>query len=784
MKKTEGRRSHTGRMSHASEQDAAHVRVQAIGEMLEDNYMPYAMSVIVSRAIPEIDGFKPSHRKLLYTMYKMGLLKGPRTKSANIVGQTMKLNPHGDLTIYDTMVRLTRGNAALLHPYIDSKGNFGKQYSSEMQYAAPRYTEAKLDSFCETIFADMDKNVVDFADNYDGTLREPLLLPARFPSILVNANQGIAVGMASNICSFNLREVCEACIAYIHDPGSDLMSHMPAPDFSGGGELIYDREEMRKIYRSGRGSFKLRARYRVDSKAHLIEITEIPYTRSVEQIIDDVTSLVKAGKCREITDIRDETDLNGLRIAIEYRRNADPEPLMQKLFHKTRLEDSFACNFNVLVNGTPRVLGIAQILGEWVSFRRSCVQKGLEYDLEQSLNRLHLLEGLERILLDIDRAIRIIRETEKEADVVPRLCEGFGIDAVQANYVAEIKLRHLNRQYILNRTADIRDLKTESRRLRRILSSVDEVNACICQDLKAVAERFGQPRRTKLIDVGKVEVLTAEDMIADFRLKLFLTAHGYIKKLALTSLRSAGDLKLKDEDEIIQTIEAGNKEELIFFSNKASAYKLSAYEIPDHKPSDLGEYAQNLLGLEEGEEIILLYLPGDYQGELAAIFENGKGLRFPAASFETKTRRKKLKNAYSAKAPIVGLYDLCETACGAAALQTPGSAAEAAVPGNAAAIGADAVKAGAASASPQTGNRDFFVRSEQDKIILLDAELLPLMASRGSQGVQILQMKKGDRVTEVVRRSDWNVEDPEYYRIRKIPHRGFYRRETRQQSLV
>lgn len=728
-------------------QDEAHIHQQAITETLEVNYMPYAMSVIVSRAIPEIDGFKPAHRKLLYTMFKMGLLGGPRTKSANIVGQTMKLNPHGDQTIYETMVRLTRGNAALLHPYIDSKGNFGKQYSRDMAFAAPRYTEARLDKFCETIFSDIDKEVVDMVDNYDGTQKEPMLLPAKFPSILVNANQGIAVGMASNICSFNLKEVCEATVAYIKDPGCDVMDYMPAPDFSGGGELIYDIQEMSKIYKTGRGSFRLRARYKIDKANNLIEIYEIPYTSSSEAIIDGITSLVKGNKFREIIDVRDETDLNGLKIAIEYRKTADPVQLMQHLFAlRTGLEESFSCNFNMLVNGTPRVLGVKQIIAEWLSFRRQCVRRGLAYDLQKKQERLHLLKGLEKILLDIDKAIEIIRKTEKEVDVIPNLMAGFDIDTLQAEYVAEIKLRHLNRQYILQRTADIKKLKAEIKEIKETLADNEKIDAHISAQLLDIAAKYGQERRTQLVLKDEVEVITKDDMIDDYNLKLFLTAHGYIKKLALTSLRSAGELKTKEDDSIIQELDATNKQELILFSNRCNAYKLFIHEIEDQKPSDLGAYGQNLLGLEDGETIVFLYLSEDYKGSLIAGFENGKVTRFTADSFQTKTRRRKLVKAYSDRSPLVGLF----------------------------------------AYNPESP--DYFLLSDAHKLILFDVNLLSLMSSRTTQGVQVLRMKKNEKILRFNAMSNVEIENPEYYRIRTLPARGFYLKEddlqARQLSLL
>ena len=629
---------------------------QPITETLEQNYMPYAMSVIVSRAIPEIDGFKPSHRKLLYTMYKMGLLGGNRTKSANVVGQTMKLNPHGDQAIYETMVRLTRGNGALLHPYVDSKGNFGRQYSRDMAYAASRYTEVRLDKLCDEIFRGLDKNSVDFMDNYDGTIQEPMLLPASFPSILVNSNQGIAVGMASNICSFNLNEVCQAAIAYIRDPGFRLIDILPAPDFSTGAEIIYNPHEMEQILQSGRGSIKLRGTYEVDRKNGFIEIKQIPYTTTVEAIIDDITELVKSGKIKEINDVRDETDLDGLKLTIDYKKSVDPDALMQKIFRYTSLQTTFPCNFNILVNGTPRVLGVKAILGEWLSWRRTCVRRETVFDLDKKLERLHLLHGLEKILLDIDKAVRIVRETEKEADVIPNLMSGFDIDAVQAEFVAEIRLRQLNRQYILQRTADIKTLVDDIADLQETLEKRERIDRLIIKQLETVAKKFGAPRLTRLVHQDDIEVLTDHQMIEDFRLRLFLTEHGYLKKLALTSLRSAGELKTKEDDQIVQELEGKNKSDLLLFSDRGNVYKIKCFELKDHKPSDLGEYTPNLLGLEEGERIVFIHLTEDYAGWMLYGFANGKLAKVPMAAYETKTNRKKLVNAYSVSSPLVAMH--------------------------------------------------------------------------------------------------------------------------------
>ena len=707
---------------------------QPITQTLEKNYMPYAMSVIVSRAIPEIDGFKPSHRKLLYTMYRMGLLGGSRTKSANIVGQTMKLNPHGDQAIYETLVRLTRGNGALLHPYIDSKGNFGRVYSRDMQYAAARYTEVRLDKICEELFSGLDKNSVDFIDNYDSTTKEPLLLPAAFPSLLVNSNQGIAVGMASNICSFNLTEVCRAAAAYIRDPGCDLLSIMPAPDFSTGAELIYNRAEMEQIYKTGRGSMRLRATWRFDKKNNMVEIVEIPYTTTVEAIIDDITGLVKQGKVREINDIRDETDLNGLKIALELKRSTDPDALMQKLFRFTSLQSTFPCNFNVLVNGTPRVLGVRALLGEWLAWRRACVRREISYDLEKKQDRLHLLQGLEKILLDIDKAVRIIRRTEKESEVVPNLMAGFGIDTVQAEFVAEIRLRQLNRQYILQRTADIQTLVDEIADLEDMLANRERVDDQICANLERIAAKYGQKRLTRLVHEKEIDTFEPDQLIEDYNLRLFLTEHGYIKKLALTSLRSAGELKTKEEDKIVQEIEGKNKADVLFFSDRGNVYKLKCYDIKDHKPSDLGEYTPNLLEMENDERIVFLHMTEDYLGHVLLGFANGKFARIPLNAYETKTNRRKLVKAYSTASPVVRIFFL-------------------------------------------EADDDFVAVSNIRKVLVFNSAKVPLKPTRTNQGVQVLLSKKGSTMVSCRRLSESNIADDKYYRTRKIPAVGTYLKE-------
>jgi DNA gyrase subunit A len=710
------------------------LRKQPITETLEKNYMPYAMSVIVSRAIPEIDGFKPSHRKLLYTMYKMGLLTGGRTKSANVVGQTMKLNPHGDQAIYETLVRLSRGNGALLHPYIDSKGNFGKQYSRDMQYAAARYTEVRLDKICEEIFRGLDKNSVDFVDNYDGTLQEPELLPASFPAILVNSNQGIAVGMASNICSFNLNEVCLATIAYIRDPGVNLLAVMPAPDFATGAEVIYNPREMEQIYHTGRGSIRLRAVYRTDKKNGLIEIVEIPYITTVEAIIDEITNMVKLGKIKDINDIRDETDLEGLKLTLECKKTADLDSLMQKLFHMTSLQSAFQCNFNILINGTPRTLGVKAILGEWLAWRRACIRREIVFDLDRKTERLHLLRGLEKILLDIDKAIRIIRATENEADVVPRLMQGFGIDAPQAEFVAEIRLRQLNRQYILERTADIDNLLKDIDELNATLENKERIDRLIIRNLEAVSKKFGRERQTRLVHEDDVGEMEEHELIDDFRLRLFLTGHGYLKKIALTSLRSAGELKTKEDDQIIQELEGKNKSDLLLFSDQGNVYKMKCFEIKDHKPSDLGEFTPNLLSLSEGEKIVFIHLTEDYAGNLLFGFASGKVAKIPLKEYETKTNRRKLVKAYSLAAPLISMYYLAE-------------------------------------------DEDFVVLSNIRKALVFNSQVVPLMTTRNSQGVQVLLSKKGSKMTQFKRLRETGIVDAQYYRNRNIPAVGTYIKE-------
>ena len=709
---------------------------QPITETLEVNYMPYAMSVIVSRAIPEIDGFKPSHRKLLYTMYKMGLINGNRTKSANVVGQTMKLNPHGDQAIYETMVRLTRGNGALLHPYVDSKGNFGKQYSRDMQYAASRYTEVRLEKICEELFKGIDKDAVDMIDNYDGTLKEPVLLPATFPSVLVNNNQGIAVGMASNICSFNLKEVCDATIAYLKDPDFDILEVMPAPDFSGGGQILYDRAQMQSIYDSGKGSVVVRSKYTVDKKNNLIEITEIPYSTSSDAIIDNIADLVKQGKAKEINDIRDETDLDGLKITIDCKRGTDHEALMTKLFRFTKLQDSFSCNFNILINGNPRVLGVKEIINEWLIWRRECLAREYRYDLGKKKDKLHLLEGLEKILLDIDKAISIIRNTELEEDVVPNLMQGFGIDKVQADYVAEIKLRNINKQYIINRVADREKLEKDIADIEDILAKPKRIDKIIAQTLEEVSKKYAQPRRSELIMQESVQTYVATENIPEYRVHLMLTRHGYLKKLTMQSLNRSNELKIKDDDEIFMDIEAENKSEILFFSDKCNVYKAKTYEFADTKPSEFGAYLGSELQLEDGEKIVFMHVTSDYKGRFLLGFKNGKAALFPVNVYETKQNRKKLINAFSDKSEAVSFMWLSDD-------EDP----------------------------------DLVARSDLNKAAVFQASLIPLKTTRTTQGVQLLVSKRGSQLVEISRLAEVGINDPEYYRIRRIPAIGYYIKE-------
>ena len=626
---------------------------QPISETLELNYMPYAMSVIVSRAIPEIDGFKPSHRKLLYTMYKMGLLNGGRTKSANIVGQTMRLNPHGDAAIYETMVRLAKGNETLLHPFVDSKGNFGKVYSRDMAYAASRYTEAKLDSFCNELFRDIDFDTVDMVDNYDATMKEPSLLPTTFPNVLVSANQGIAVGMASNICSFNLAEVCQTAIALMENPQHDILQTLPGPDFSTGGELLFDEAATREIYATGRGSFKLRAKWNYVKSGNLIEITQIPYSTTTEVIMDKVAELIKAGKIKEIADMRDETDLGGLKLTIDLKRGVEPEKLMQKLFRLTPLQDSFPCNFNILIAGMPRVMGVGEILEEWTAWRTQCVRRRLYFQVQKKQDRLHLLKGLERILLDIDKAIAIIRETELEEEVVPNLMIGFGIDEIQANYVAEIKLRNINKEYILKQTKAIDQLQQEIAQLEATLNSPKKLQNVIKKELEQVAAKYGQPRKTQIVyDVPDAGQEDPQEEIPDYPVTVFVSKEGYLKKITQASLRMSGEQKFKEGDTLSFSAEATNRSEILVFTDRFQCYKSRLSDFEDGKASQLGDYLPTKLEMEQGESVVQVVLAGSYQGFVLFCFENGKLAKVPLSAYETKTNRRKLTGAYSDKSPV------------------------------------------------------------------------------------------------------------------------------------
>lgn len=638
------------------------VAEERITQTLEKNYMPYAMSVIVSRAFPEIDGFKPSHRKLLYTMYKMGLLTGKLTKCANIVGSTMKLNPHGDAAIYETLVRLSRGNEALLHPYVLSKGNFGKAYSRDMAYAASRYTEAKLEPICEELFRDIDKETVDFVPNYDNTMTEPTLFPATYPSILVNANVGIGVSMASSVCPFNLSEVCETTIALLKNPDANALDTLKGPDFPGGGYLLYDEEELEKIYRTGRGSVKLRAKYRFNKEEKCIEITEIPATTTIEAIIEKIVALIKAGKIREISYLRDETDLNGLQIGIDIKKGVDPDKLMQKLYKLTPLQDTYSCNFNILVHGYPKVMGVYEILKEWSDFRTGCVRRRFQYDLKKKKEKLHLLKGLGKILLDIDKAIAIIRETEEESEVVPNLMIGFGIDEIQADYVAEIKLRHLNREYILKRTAETDKLEKDIAEIEDILADDKKVKKVIISELKEVSKKYGQERRTQFYYASDVEEVEEEEEVEDYQCKLFISESGYFKKCTMQSLRMASDQKLKEGDRMMSEVESSNRAELLFFSDKASVYKAKASKFKNSKASDLGDYIPAVLEFDKDEGFFAMVETMDYSGYLLFVFDNGKCAKVPLNAYATKTNRKKLANAYSDKAKLVQLIKLDDNA--------------------------------------------------------------------------------------------------------------------------
>ena len=702
---------------------------QPITRTLDENYMPYAMSVIVSRAIPEIDGFKPSHRKLLYTMYKMGLLTGSRTKSANIVGQTMRLNPHGDQAIYETMVRLAKGNESLLHPFVDSKGNFGKVYSRDMAYAASRYTEAKLAPICAELFRDLDCDAVDFVDNYDNTMKEPSLLPTTYPNVLVSANQGIAVGMASQICGFNLGEVCDTTIACLKNPDHDIASTLLAPDFPTGGQIICDNDELRSIYATGRGGLKVRARWRYDKKENVIEVYEIPYSTAIETILDKVAELVKAGKIKEIADMRDETDLSGLKLAIDLKRGVDPDKLMAKLFRLTPLQDTVSCNFNILIAGMPRVMGVGEILTEWTAWRTDCVKRRVYYILNRKKEKLHLLQGLKRILLDIDKAIRIIRETEEEAEVIPNLMIGFGIDQVQAEYVAEIKLRNINKEYILKRVQETAALADEIDDLEDTLAKPGRIRRIIIDELTEVRKKYAVPRRTEIVYSHEIEEEPEEDAPEDYPVHLFLSREGYFKKITPQSLRMSGEQKYKEGDGPSQYFEATNNTELMFFTDKQQVYKTRASEFGETKASLLGDYLPGKLGMDAGENVIFLCLPGDYSGSLLFAFENGRVARVALSAYATTSNRRKLTGAYCDKFPLVQIL-------------------------------------------PLTEDKELALLTNEPRALLVHAALLAPKTTRGTQGVQVMNIKPKYRLERLADVADTGITNQARYRTRTIPAAG------------
>ena len=707
----------------------ADVVEQRITDTLETNYMPYAMSVIVSRAIPEIDGFKPSHRKLLYTMYKMGLLNGARTKSANIVGQTMRLNPHGDAAIYDTMVRLSKGYGALLHPFVDSKGNFGKVYSRDMAWAASRYTEAKLSAICTELFRDIDSDTVDFIDNYDNTMKEPALLPTTFPNILVSANQGIAVGMASQLCGFNLGEVCDTTIAYLKNPDCDLTETLLAPDFPTGGEVICDVDALREIYSTGRGGVKVRARWRYDKKENLIEVYEIPYTTTTEAIMDKVAELIKAGKVKEITDMRDETDLNGLKLTIDLKRGTDPDKLMQKLMKSTTLQDTMSCNFNVLIAGMPRVMGVRELLDEWCAWRTECVRRRVYFVMSKKKDKLHLLKGLKRILLDIDKAIRIIRETEAEADVVPNLMIGFGIDQVQAEYVAEIKLRNINKEYILKRVEETSALQDEIEDLEDILARPARVKKIIVTELEDVRKKYAEPRRTGIVYGHEVEEYTEETTVDDYAVSVFLSREGYFKKITPASLRMNAEQKYKEGDALAQSFETSNAAEVLFFTDRCQVYKTRLSDFDDTKASALGDYLPARLGMDEGESVVYMVLPGDYRGWMLFFFENGKAAKVELSAYRTTSNRRKLTGAYSDKSPLrtaLCLREDCELA----------------------------------------------VYSTEPRVLVFSTALLGSKTTRATQGVAVLTLKKKFTLDYACPAEATGIANLARYRARSLPAVG------------
>jgi len=709
---------------------------QLITETIEKNYMPYTMSVIVSRAIPEIDGFKPAHRKILYTMYNMGLLKGPRTKSANIVGAVMKLHPHGDQSIYETMVRLTRGNETLLHPFVDSKGSFGKQYSSDMKFAAPRYTEAKLDSFCTELFEGIDKNAVDMVDNYDGTMKEPQLLPTTFPNILVTPNSGIAVGMASDICSFNLSEICDGTIAVLKKPNIDVekvMEIIKAPDFPGGGQIIYDAEQMRQIFESGDGSFKIRSRYSYDASANCIDILQIPYTTTIEQILNKISVLVKEGKLKEVVDFRDEIDRDGFKLTLDLRKGTDPDKLMQKLFKITPLESSFKCNFNIIIDGEPRQLGVVDIISEWIDFRKACLTRELKFDLGKKKDKLHLLLGLGKILLDIDKAIRIIRKTEKEEDVIPNLCEGFSIDEIQANYIAEIKLRNLNREYIINRISEIEDLKAQIAEIEEILKDEYKLKALIAKQLTDIKKKYGQPRRTQLIGVESIEEYVEEDSVENYPCKIVLSREGYFKKITLKSLQGNDEQRFKEGDGLRQIFDAENKDTVLFFTDKAQLYRAAVADFDNSKASVIGDFLPAELKMDPGERPVYMTLQKDFRDgyNYVYIFENGKGVRIPEKAYETSSVRRKLKGIFSSASPIVAVF------------------------------------------SEQEKNPfEIMLVSSEDRAIIIKTSLIPLKSTKTSIGVQLINVKKNHKLTAALANFESVYENTKGYRKLKLPATG------------
>ena len=714
----------------------APVQNQLITDTIEKNYMPYVMSVIVSRAIPEIDGLKPSHRKLLYTMYKMGLLTGPRTKSANVVGQTMKLNPHGDMAIYETMVRLTRGNESLLHPFVDSKGSFGKQYSSNMRFAASRYTEVKLDSFCQELFRGIDKDSVDMVDNYDGTMKEPVLLPTTFPNVLVTPNTGIAVGMASSICSFNLAEICDGTIALLKNPRittDKMLDIIKAPDFPGGGAIIYDRNDMRQIFETGSGSVKIRSRYNYDKAQNCIDIIQIPYSTSIELILNRISDLVKEGKLKEIVDFRDEIDLSGFKLTLDLRRGVDPDKLMNKLFKLTPLEDSFKCNFNILIDSTPRQMGVVEILSEWIKFRMLCLSRELTFDLNKKKDKLHLLLGLGKILLDIDKAIRIIRHTEKEEDVIPNLMSGFTIDEVQAEYIAEIKLRNLNKQYIINRINEIEGLQAEIAHIEEILGDELKLKALISSQLTEIKKKYGQPRRSQLIHTDDIEVYDEENEIENYNVKVYLTREGYFKKITMQSLRGNDEHKLKENDEILFTYDTDNRSELIFVTDRCQLYRAKISDFECCKASAMGEYLPAKLGMDDGEKPIFMKIhDGWKQGEnFVFIFENGKGVRIPAITYETKATRRKLVGVYSDASPISGVFY-----------------------------------------ENEKNPFEIIMVANGERAIIIKTSLIPIKTTRTSGGVTLMTLKKGQTITDCRQDFEAIYEDTKGYRKLKIPASG------------